>query len=211
VKTLEPDGEKARTLLLAMAAQENSGVRDVVGKKLKTKEPVWRTDVVLRRLLTLPYSDVKGMILEAVNEKLLQGGSRPYPSGYSDGFGIEERLIVSKFLGIDVGKEFAIDEDYLQKKTKAEIIAFGRKLRILSDPRVTDYIVKKFKRPAGNFEDLKKSQLVEAILKSGVDLVGRARRKSKGEIMSRPMSRYLEFRRSRAAKRKSLPRGRARN
>lgn len=173
VKTIEADGEKARTLLLTMIAHENSGVRDAIGKILGIKDAIWRSEVAIKKLLELPYEKVKSTILEALSTVILQGESRSSQGGYSDGFGIKNRNSVSKYLGIDLSEEWSMTEEYLKAKTKAEILAFEKKFKLFSDPKVRKYFADKLKRAALNFTGIKKSELVNAILKSGVELVGK--------------------------------------
>jgi ParB family chromosome partitioning protein len=170
VGSLEPDGEKARTLLLAMAVHENMGVRDVVQKRLGMKD--WAgEEAIIKKMLALPYGKLKGLMLESVSEAILQGGSKPFASGYSDGFGLEERLAVSMFLGIDLSKEWTVDEEYLSKKTRAECLAFIKKFNLHRDGNFRMYIQKTFNgRDVGK---LKKGELVDLVLKSGVPLTGK--------------------------------------
>ncbi|OGD09382.1 MAG: hypothetical protein A2Y86_05200 [Candidatus Aminicenantes bacterium RBG_13_62_12] len=170
VGSLEPDGEKARTLLLAMAVHENVGVRNVVQTRLGMKD--WAgEEAIIKKMLALPYGKVKGLMLESVSEAILQGGYKPFASGYSDGFGLEERLAVSRFLGIDLSKEWVVDEEYLSKKTRAECLAFIKKFNLHRDGNFRMYIQKTFK--GRDVEKLKKDELVDLVLKSGVPLTGK--------------------------------------
>jgi hypothetical protein len=89
------------------------------------------------------------------------------------GFGTEERRLAAEFLGIDLAKEWAATEEYLKKKTRRELLAFGKKSGILKDAKAKAYIEKALEGKSGDPERLKKSQLVDVFLKSGVDLVGK--------------------------------------
>jgi ParB/RepB/Spo0J family partition protein len=169
VKTLEPDGLKARTLLLALAIKENAEARTIVGKKLGLKDLYPAQAEVFEKLFSLPYSKAKAAMLAAVNEILLQGQHR----GNYGGFGTLNRFVVSKYLGIDLAKEFAVDEEYLKRKTKLEIQTFIARSGLIKEPKFIAYLEKalKGKKPITT-DKMKKSEVVEAVLKCAVNLVG---------------------------------------
>jgi ParB/RepB/Spo0J family partition protein len=88
------------------------------------------------------------------------------------GFGSANRRLAAEFLGIDLVKEWTADEEYLQKKTKAELMAFGKKSGIFADKKVKDYLAKNFNKKA-TLGNIKKSELVDVFLKSGINLIGK--------------------------------------
>lgn len=103
-------------------------------------------DEILRHMITA----VKAVMLE---------GQVDISDGFSDiAVGGSERRLVGTFLGIDLAKEYAVDADYLGKKTRAEILAFGKKHKLF-DKNVD---------PA----KLKKTELVKVIMAHGPKLVG---------------------------------------
>ena len=85
----------------------------------------------------------------------------------------EGRLAAAAHLGIDLAKEFAVTEDYLQHKTIGEMLEFGEASGIFKSKKVQDYMVKTLKKKAGSFSSCKKTQLIDVFLQSGVKLVGR--------------------------------------
>jgi ParB family transcriptional regulator, chromosome partitioning protein len=123
-------------------------------------------------ILKKPAEEARKTLLELVRNVVLSG-QHVGPSSYN-GFGTKGRRLVAEFLGIDLAKEYAVDEEYLQKKTKAEIIKFIRDFKLLDDPKIhaRREKEKRFRVAADNIETLKKADLVDLILKSGIDLVG---------------------------------------
>ena len=83
------------------------------------------------------------------------------------------RLAAAAHLGINLAKEFAVTEDYLQHKTIREMLEFGEASGIFKSKKVQDYMVKTLKKKPGNFSSCKKTQLIDVFLQSGVKLVGR--------------------------------------
>ena len=80
------------------------------------------------------------------------------------------RRRIGDLLEIDLAEEWRIDADYLQKKTIGEMMAFGEKLGILSDPKAIAYLDQLGRK---TFKQCKKPELVKVFLESGVDLAGK--------------------------------------
>jgi ParB/RepB/Spo0J family partition protein len=85
-------------------------------------------------------------------------------------FNASSRLAVAQHLGIDLKKEWLITQEYLEKKTKAEMFEYGEKLGILTSAKAKKYLEKLGKK---RFEQLKKGELIDVFLKSGVNLSGK--------------------------------------
>jgi len=77
---------------------------------------------------------------------------------------------IAAHLGIDLARDWKITQSYLDKKTKAEILAFGEQLGIFADPKAEAFLKTLGKR---KFSALKKAELDRVILESGVDLSGK--------------------------------------
>ena len=169
IPTFDPDDKKIKALLLVAATHGNGEAKESVQKFLGIKDPrySWYSQAKLdARILGLPWAKVKPLIHEAVKAIIMEG-----QIGGASGFGTASRYLAGRFLGVDLGKEWAMTEEYLQKKTKAEILEIGRKLKIFADAKAKDYLQKKLK--GRNVDKLKKGELVDLVLKSGVDLTGR--------------------------------------
>ena len=80
------------------------------------------------------------------------------------------RLVAEKLAGIDLQKDFAINEEYLKKKTKPEILEIGESLGVFEMDAATEYLAGTLKRKS--FKACKKSELVKVFLESGIDLTG---------------------------------------
>ena len=83
------------------------------------------------------------------------------------------RLAAAAHLGINLSKEFAVTEDYLEHKTIAEMLEFGEKSGIFKSKKVQDYMVKTLKKKPGSFSCCKKTQLIDVFLQSGANLIGK--------------------------------------
>ncbi len=97
-------------------------------------------------------------------------GERPPPNDYNE-IDSKVRRVVMEHFGVNLAKEFAITEDYLKLKTKAEILAFGKKFKIF--PEIKKLMKVKNSGFASCPEKLKKGELIDLILKGGADLVGK--------------------------------------
>jgi len=172
-----PDaGRAARLCLYALLKSSREG-RIAAGAALGMKpRESWQVPgkaLDLKIIKELPAPGVLQNMIRAAKAVILEGQVATY-GGHSDmGVGGLERVMVADFLGVDLAKEYAVDKDYLEKKTKAEICKFIREMGLSKEKRVEEYWRKTFKIGWGNFESLKKTELIKLILKSGVDLVGK--------------------------------------
>ena len=171
------DVQAKRLAVLAIAKAEMhaaAAVFEALGGKMK-KEP-WRDELwvgfekVVGPVLSAKPADVEKLLRAAIAAVVNKGETRDgaYDTG---GFQPANRNAVALFLGADLAKEFAVSEEYLAKKTRAELLTFGNNSGIFKDPKAAFYL--KTKLVGADPAKLKKSQLVELILKGGVDLVGR--------------------------------------
>lgn len=85
----------------------------------------------------------------------------------------EGRLAAAAHLGINLVKEFAVTEDYLEHKTIREMLEFGEESGIFKSKKVQDYMEKTLKKKPGRFDSCKKTELIDVFLQSGVNLVGK--------------------------------------
>ncbi len=182
----EVDDGKAKKLAVLAIAEAEDDAAGAVGRGLglKTKNKSFMGDnwfelsELVGPVLKAKPAEVERLlraaVLAVVNKGLTCGsGDRVYDAG---NFETGNRDAVARFLGVDLAKEFAVDEEYLQKKTKAELLAFGKKSGIFKDVKVATYLVKKYRPTVENevaIERLKKSELVDVFLKSGVELKGK--------------------------------------
>ncbi len=83
---------------------------------------------------------------------------------------ITDRADVAVFLGANPAADWIITEEYLKKKTKAEIITLGHDLGVFEDPKARAYYDENIGKA---IENCKKTELIDIFIKSGVDLAGR--------------------------------------
>jgi ParB family chromosome partitioning protein len=166
---LKIDDEKTKTLLFMCLAHASQPAMEALQKALGLRTDHYGgRDKTLRQLLGLPYAKIKPIFPKAIEAAFADGQN----VGEWEGFGSTNRRLLAEFLGISLAKEWAADDEYLQKKTKAELLAFGKKSGIFADKKVKEYLEKNFNKKA-TLEKIKKSELVDVFLKSGINLVGR--------------------------------------
>lgn len=87
-------------------------------------------------------------------------------------FNASDRRAAADHLGIDLAKEWRIDEEYLGKKTKAEILEIGRTFKVFEQEAAKAYLYETLGKKRGKFETCKKNELVKLFLDSGANLDG---------------------------------------
>ncbi|MBE3130603.1 MAG: ParB/RepB/Spo0J family partition protein [Acidobacteria bacterium] len=150
-------------LLFALIKSENAA-REAVAKDMKLSvnrkksEPLAPID---KAVLTRPKDsrDLVRQMLVAAKALILGGQDETVSWEYGMSIGGHSRAVIAELLGIDLAKEYAVDKDYLDKKTKAEILAFGKTFKLF-DKNV-------------DAAKLKKSELVKVVLAHGPKLVGK--------------------------------------
>lgn len=168
---LKPEDEKVKTLLVMCLAHANSAAKGALRKALGMKADTWdESKATFPKLLALPYAKVAPIFRAVIKAVFLEGQN----VGEWGGFGSTNRRLMAEFLGVDLAKEWAADAEYLQKKTRNELLAFGKKSGIFAAGVVKEYLTQTLKKKTGAFESCKKSELVDVFLKSSVRLVGRA-------------------------------------
>lgn len=83
------------------------------------------------------------------------------------------RRIFADHLGIDVAAEWSITEEYLKKKVKSEILAFITAHSLCDDKTFANYLSTTHNCLTSEIDQLKKPALMDALLNSGVNLVGK--------------------------------------
>ena len=83
------------------------------------------------------------------------------------------RRHIAEFLGIDLASEWRITREYLEKKTKSEIVSIINRFKILDKPDAWKFAKESFgMKLRSAIGKLKKDQLMGIILDSGIDLAG---------------------------------------
>ena len=114
------------------------------------------------------WQAVEGMSLVEVREALKEAALQTFMD-YSYQTTMARRL-VAEHLGVSLQQEWTISEEYLKKKTKAQIIEIGKEVGVLESTAALEYLAR-IKRK--DFNSCKKKELIDVFLKSGINLAGR--------------------------------------
>jgi ParB/RepB/Spo0J family partition protein len=92
----------------------------------------------------------------------------------SDNYQPAGRRMIAECLGINIAEEWSMTEEYLKKKNKDEILAMGEAEDGFGWFDDTKFDVYKQKQPYATkvVDDLKKTELIDAIINSGIDFTG---------------------------------------
>lgn len=162
------DVRMARLALVAML-QKFRDLSEWFTKKHKSKNTGKQVGYWYRSASVL-WPIVDKMDLPAVMEDIKEAALR---ISLDTDYGALGRHRIGLELGIDLAKEWRITEEYLQAKTIKEIHALANKLGLWKEKKAQAYLFEKLGKKRGAFEGCKKSQLIEIILKSGIDLANK--------------------------------------
>ena len=168
ISELDLASPKGLALLSAAAAKAHGWytVQESIGKVLGLKGCGNTGHGLVAAILKADKQKLEKVARATISSIVMDGQS--IEQGWnSDGFGTVNRAAVGRFLGIDLAKEYVVNEEYLQKKTTAEILAFIKKFNLAKVPAFQKAL--KGQVP----EKSKKSELVKAVLAIGADLVGK--------------------------------------
>lgn len=87
--------------------------------------------------------------------------------------GESTRRLVADHIDIDLAQEWQLNEEYLKKKTIAEMLRMGEELGVFSDKKAQTFLYEKLLKKRGSFKSCKKAELIRIFLESGVDLAGK--------------------------------------
>jgi len=157
-------------LAIITLARRSHPAKEAVAKELGlTSRSLYIEDEkVVEAVLKLGDKDwgkISATLGAAVVAVMVEG---EFKNGYDTGdFPTGCRRLVAEHLGIDIGKEWAVTEEYLQRKTIREILAFVKKSGIEAE------LQKLYPTLWGTPSKLKKAGLIDGILHSGLQLIGR--------------------------------------
>jgi len=167
ISNLEPDSDRCLRIVLAGILNSNFSALEYFRKMEMTSARPSRYGRY--HFEAADWKFIEGMDGAALRTSLKALGG--YIAMQTDKTSHETRCAIAAHLGIDLARDWRINQDYLDKKTKAEILAFGEQLGIFADPKAEAFL----KNVLGKrkFSALKKSELDRVILESGVDLTGK--------------------------------------
>jgi ParB family transcriptional regulator, chromosome partitioning protein len=161
---LDPMGEQAlRLAILSMInlSGYNCDLKGIMQKYLGIKKQHYMSGDQVIQALAYPASNLAALLLHLSQHVIMSGSTTSI-----------SRRAVAEHIGIDLAKEWRITDEYLQKKTKAEILEIGEKCGVFRQEVVQSYLFEKLLKKRGKFDACKKPELVELFLKSGADLAG---------------------------------------
>jgi len=161
LKAMPYDDDKSRRILLFSLLDVSHEAREAFGKKYGLgKEYYSIADAKL-------WKHISGMGDASLQAALHEAA---ITISMTSAFGAANRRDIADHVGIDLGKEWRITEEYLGKKTIKEMIAMGDKLKIFKDAKAREYLQKLGKKW---FDNCNKKELVNVFLHSGADLAGK--------------------------------------
>jgi len=151
----------AHLMLIALLKSNRDLKNDWFGKKMKIKDDgcYIPSDKLFKFVFPMTMETTIEVIRQASLKVIMQSE-----------FGAEARWLIADYLGIDLGKEFSVTQEYLEKKTIKEMLKFGNKSALFETKECKDYLEKLGKKA---FDKLKKTELIDVFLKSGIDLAGK--------------------------------------
>ncbi|RJX19010.1 MAG: ParB/RepB/Spo0J family partition protein [Desulforudis sp.] len=176
------DGLEVKKLILAALLKSNRELFEWFSRNYaKREEKVERglccflsAEEMLEFVLSMKPDQLRATLKDAAVQVVLQRDFSP----------IGRRIVGEKLLGLNLAKEWVLDEEYLNKKTKAEILKLGEEFGVFADKKAKVFLFEKLLKKRGEFKTCKKSELVRVFIESGVDLAG----KVPAEILSQKWS-----------------------
>ena len=155
------EGKHSAHLMLIALLKSNYDLLKWFVKKMKIskEEGYVHDDVLFKFVFPLTMEATIEIIRQASIEVVMQRD-----------FGAGARWLIADYLGIDLAREYAVTQEYLEKKTIKEMLRFGKKSGLFETKECRDYLEKLGK---ADFSKCKKTELIDVFLKSGADLVGK--------------------------------------
>jgi hypothetical protein len=124
-------------------------------------------EALFKAISAVPDENIPGEIKAAAIE-----------ASMNERFGVIPRHLVSQLAGVDLAGEWIITGEYLNKKTKAEILQLGEaeldaRTAIFQTDEAKAFLLETLGVKNGSFDKLKKPDLIRVFLESGVSLEGR--------------------------------------
>jgi len=167
ISNLEPDSDRCLRIVLAGILNSNFSALEYFRKMEMTSARPSRYGRY--HFEAADWKFIEGMDCVALRTSLKALGG--YIAMQTDKTSHETRCAIAAHLGIDLARDWRITQSYLDKKTKAEILAFGEALGIFADTKAQAFL--KDTLGKRKFSSLKKTELDRVILESGVDLSGK--------------------------------------
>lgn len=165
VSEIPADSDNAHSIaLLALLHSNNDIAQDFVvqqGLKDESGYNFISNKQLVELVISLPDATVQEILKECAAAAIVQ-----------QRFGQKARHALAPVLGISLADEFCIDEEWLDKKTKAELIEFIESPALLGNSMLEGFLTGTLGKKPRRWDTCKKSELKQLLLESGVDLTG---------------------------------------
>ncbi|NNF97958.1 MAG: ParB/RepB/Spo0J family partition protein [Desulfobacteraceae bacterium] len=171
IKTFKPDDERIFSLVLYAFIQSIPELHQWFAVKHNIKADDIDSDCSWFRL---DYKDLFGVISMMKTEQIFEDLHEALSQVVlMHTFTTNERWLMAGYLDLHLQDEWSITQEYLAKKTKAEILEFGEQLNLFTDPKIETFLFEVLLKKRGSFKSCKKSELIRLLMESGVDLRGK--------------------------------------
>jgi len=166
VAEIPADSDNAHRLTLLALLHSNHDIAEIFawGQKVLPESARW-FDITNERLaakvVEMPDATVRELLKEYAAAVIVQGS-----------FGPKARHVLAPVLGISLAEEFCIDEEWIDKKTTAEILTWVDTNRLQENETFDAFLTGTLGKKPGQWKSCKKSELKRLILEAGVDLTG---------------------------------------
>ncbi|MCX5818426.1 MAG: ParB N-terminal domain-containing protein [Deltaproteobacteria bacterium] len=172
VNALPAEDEKVLRITLLVLLETHDGAAQAFGRKFDPKNMVkGYADEKRYRVSEAAWPAIENLDAMGIRTILREMSLRILMDAGSTAAHTRRR--VACHLGSDLAKEWRINQEYLDKKTIAEIRALAEKFGIFADPKAQKYLYETLNKKRGKFDTCKKAELVRIVLESGVDLAGK--------------------------------------
>lgn len=133
--------------------------REQTDKDFEPYDMPYTPDEIVRKVKAMNHKRVQTLLRDVTS--VVVGTNRFDPPG---------RLELSKMLGINLKQEFLITDEFLQKKTKPELLDLGDSLKIFKQKVVQDHLNVEIRK---SLDGCTKDELISLFMDSGVNLKGK--------------------------------------
>ena len=165
-ESVAPGSLTINQLALFSMIRGNSGVHDWYAERHGVGKALWEGGPMAldsKALFRLIAGMNEAQVAEEIKAVALQ-------SLLSNEYLTDERWLAARHIGIDLSREWRLNQAYLAKKTKGEMLVFGDRFGLFDDPMAMAFLTDTLNRKT--FKACKKAELIRVFLESGADTRG---------------------------------------
>lgn len=84
-----------------------------------------------------------------------------------DGYQTKSRRLLAEHFGVNIGRQWRLTEEYLNKKTIKQLLQLGNDFKVFEQKAAKDFLYEVLMKKRGDFSACKKPELVRVFLESG--------------------------------------------